>query len=260
MAADLVQGDEDRYQMRNGVPSARGLAHAPSPLRRASGSPVVILVGRGVLAIWHDIQAGAEAAFHGWHVREHLPERLAVPGFLRARRYEAIEGTPRFYNDYLTVTPEVLASPPYLARLDDPTPWTRQLMPSFRNINRSACTIRAAFGRGEGGVLATLRVAPRSQRPALLATLAAALEPIVHEQGIVAAQLWEADAGTSLVATREAALRAGPSEVADVVVALEGLAQEPVAAAAGRVAAALGDGAAVAAALYRLTYRLDGGC
>ncbi len=58
------------------------------------------LAGRGVLAIWNGIAEEAEADFLAWHVREHIPERVAVPGFLRARRYVALRGEPRYFNFY----------------------------------------------------------------------------------------------------------------------------------------------------------------
>ena len=52
------------------------------------------LAGQGVLAIWNGIADEAEADFVAWHVREHIPERVAVPGFLRGRRYVAEAGAP----------------------------------------------------------------------------------------------------------------------------------------------------------------------
>ena len=41
------------------------------------------LLGTGVLAIWNGIAASAEDEFVDWHVREHIPERVGLPGFLR---------------------------------------------------------------------------------------------------------------------------------------------------------------------------------
>jgi hypothetical protein len=35
------------------------------------------LLGRGVLAIWNGIAAGYEGEFLEWHVKEHIPERVA---------------------------------------------------------------------------------------------------------------------------------------------------------------------------------------
>ena len=58
------------------------------------------LAGQGVLAIWNGIEDEAEADFVAWHVREHIPERVAVPGFLRGRRYVAVAGAPKYFNFY----------------------------------------------------------------------------------------------------------------------------------------------------------------
>ena len=37
-------------------------------------------------------------------------ERIAVPGFLLGRRYEAVRGAPRYFCFYLTQSPDVLKS------------------------------------------------------------------------------------------------------------------------------------------------------
>ena len=54
------------------------------------------LLGQGVAAIWHDIDAANEADYHHWHCHEHIPERVSVPGFLRGRRFAPVSGSPRF--------------------------------------------------------------------------------------------------------------------------------------------------------------------
>jgi hypothetical protein len=43
-----------------------------------------------VLAFFHHIVAGREAEFEEWSQHEHLPERIALPGFVMGRRYEAV--------------------------------------------------------------------------------------------------------------------------------------------------------------------------
>lgn len=55
-------------------------------------------IGQGVLAIWNGIAPEAEAEFVAWHVREHIPERVGLPGFLRGRRYVGdAEAHPRYF-------------------------------------------------------------------------------------------------------------------------------------------------------------------
>jgi hypothetical protein len=117
------------------------------------------LAGKGVMAFWNDIAAGAEDDFNHWHVVEHIPERVGVPGFLRGRRYVAHDARPKYFNFYETESLATLTSPAYLERLNDPTPWTRRAIQTFRNSNRTLCRVVASVGRGEGAAMLTLRFA-----------------------------------------------------------------------------------------------------
>jgi hypothetical protein len=90
------------------------------------------LLGKGVLAIWNGIAPEAEEDFVAWHVREHIPERVGLPGFLRGRRYVALDGFPKYFNFYETTTADDLSSAAYRARLDAPTDWTRKVGTPFR--------------------------------------------------------------------------------------------------------------------------------
>jgi hypothetical protein len=110
-----------------------------------------------MLAIWHDVEVGHEAEVRDWYAREHHCERLGVPGFLEARRYDRLDGTGAdLLCLYSVVSPDVLDSDAYCARLAAPTSWTQAVMPNFRNMSRSTCRIVAEAGRAEGGHLAAL--------------------------------------------------------------------------------------------------------
>ncbi len=117
------------------------------------------LAGKGAVAIWHDIAAEGRAQFYAWHGTEHMPERTAIPGFLRGRRYVAIEGTPEFFNLYETESQFTVTGPDYLARLNAPTPWTVATVKHFRGVARSLCSVAASFGEGQGGLIGTFRYA-----------------------------------------------------------------------------------------------------
>ena len=39
------------------------------------------LVGDAFLAMWHDIEPASWNDYMEWHTREHMPERLSIPGF-----------------------------------------------------------------------------------------------------------------------------------------------------------------------------------
>jgi hypothetical protein len=65
--------------------------------------------------------------FNAWYNTEHVPERIAVPGFLTARRY-VVEGTPgRYMAHYDLADLSVLHTEPYANISRNPTPWTRRI-------------------------------------------------------------------------------------------------------------------------------------
>ena len=74
----------------------------------------------GVVAICHALLPEARDNFYEWHNREHMPERVGIPGFRRGRRYVGQRGTPEFFNLYEADRPEVLAGQDYLNRLNPP--------------------------------------------------------------------------------------------------------------------------------------------
>lgn len=173
------------------------------------------LLGTGVLAIWNGIANGQDEAFLRWHVEEHIPERVAVPGFLRARRYVALHGQPRYFNFYEVATPEVLVSPAYLARLDDPTPRTRAILPHFTDTIRTPCRVMASLGRGIAGTMASLRLDGPAGPVRDLA------DALAREPGVSAVHLLER-AELVLPGTAESAMRDGPDTAAGSILLAEG--------------------------------------
>jgi hypothetical protein len=220
-------------------------------------------LGKGFLAIWNDVTAGSEADFHHWHTKEHVPERVGVPGFLRGRRFSAVTGRPAYFTLYETESVDVLASAPYVERLNHPTPWTRRSVAQFINVNRTACRVTASVGAGVGGALATLQLGPRAGgdaglRPWLVGT---ALPALAARPGVVGAALGEADLSATLVPTEERKLRSQADKVAAWVVLVDGLDSEEVATACGRVLAPAelarhGAAPETVLAVYRLLFSL----
>src|SRR5262245_9617968 len=88
--------------------------------------------GKGLLAVWTDIPANVEADFNRWYDEEHLAERAGIPGFLTARRYLSLQGTPKYVALYDTVDAQVLQSDAYLNVLNHSTPWTQRVRPHFK--------------------------------------------------------------------------------------------------------------------------------
>src|SRR5262245_1253969 len=110
-------------------------------------------IGRGVLAVWHDLEPGHEVEFEAWYRRQHIPERLRQPGFLEARRYAADAASPRYCAFYWLGNIAALSTPAYRDRLAQPTLWTRRIMPWFRDTARSPCTVTLDQGGSIGGMM-----------------------------------------------------------------------------------------------------------
>jgi hypothetical protein len=221
------------------------------------------LLGAAVLAIWNDIAPGGDDEFIHWHTREHIPERVGVPGFLRGRRYVAVSGSPRYFTLYETESVETLSGGAYAARLNDPTPWTRRSLPLFRNTKRTACRVSASVGVGVGGALATLDFGPEPGREQeLQAWLSATTLPVMSERpGVVGVHFCQADVEATQVKTEEKKLRDRADELARWVLLLEGTAPEPLEEACGEFVTAealarRGATAGSSLAVYRLQYAL----
>ena len=215
------------------------------------------LAGKGAVAIWHDIAAEGRAEFYAWHGHEHMPERAAIPGFLRGRRYVAIEGKPEFFNLYETASPSTVTGPEYLARLNAPTPWTRATVRHFRDVARSLCEVVASFGDGQGGLIATFRYAVDGDALARhrSAVVATTLPALAAEHGIAGCHLLLADETASAVETAERRLRAGHTTIPRCIVLVESWGDvDPIRALCARIAdeSLFGNAAAPDVGLYRL--------
>jgi hypothetical protein len=51
--------------------------------------------GNHLLAVYVGIPSEIEDEFNKWYNTQHVPERLAIPGFQSAARYVSLEGTPK---------------------------------------------------------------------------------------------------------------------------------------------------------------------
>lgn len=180
------------------------------------------LLGKGVLAIWNGIDPEMEGEFLKWHVHEHIPERVALPGFLRGRRYVALDGEPKFFNFYETAAASDLMSPAYREALNDPSEWTREVVRFFRDTSRTICNVAMTEGSGEGAFIETLRLQTRIEasgfRHRLVETV---LNTVAREYGVVGTHLLEGQAGQGTGETAEMRLRGGPDETAAWVVLIE---------------------------------------
>jgi hypothetical protein len=155
------------------------------------------IAGQGMLLTSMDIDPSDETDFNRWYDREHLEERVAIAGFIEARRYVAEQGSPKYLSLYSTNTIEVLDSAPYRARLADQTEWSVTTMAKFKNMIRSVARITISKGTGRGALLGLIRLRPKpGQDGALRDALRVELDPSGLD-GIISMHLLEGDAGLS---------------------------------------------------------------
>lgn len=187
------------------------------------------LAGEGAVAIWHDIAPEGRGEFYAWHGQEHMPERVGIPGFLRGRRYKAIEASLEFFNLYEALSVEVLKGQDYAARVNAPTPWTLSAVKHFRSVARSICRVAHTAGPAQGGLVATLRYdVPEEKAAAHKAALIRQLIPdLLAKPGVAGVHLLTADAEASGVATAEQKVRGVANAVPRWVLLLEAWGDEP---------------------------------
>lgn len=177
------------------------------------------------MAVWGDVAPATEAEFGEWYFRQHVPERVGVPGWRIGRRFKRLDrGKHRYLAVYDADSVESFAHPVYRHSLDHPTEWTQAMMPAFRNFIRAACRVRLAVGEVAGGVIATVRYdPPEAGREPIARWLGGeALHGLREHPGITRLQLWEADRAQSLVKTTERAIRTGGDGEAPFTAVIEG--------------------------------------
>jgi hypothetical protein len=218
---------------------------------------------RAFLAIWHDITAGDEAAFELWHTREHMPERLSLPGFARGRRGVARAGRQSYLTLYESGDLGAFDSPVYRERLDHPTEWTARVLPTFRDFARVVCETVADAGDGVGGATATLRLTlDDAGRASLRESGAATAARLLELDGVARVLVGLARAEVSSAPTRETELRdsVDPNRV-DAVVVVDGIGEPQLEAALPEIRVAV-ERTVLADAVYALSFLLtasDGG-
>ena len=94
------------------------------------------MANRGLLLTLTEPPSGMEEEFNAWYDTEHLPERLAIPGFRSARRW--VSGKS-YLATYELDSPEILTSKAYLEKFNNQTPWSRRCLGKCVVFKRWAC-------------------------------------------------------------------------------------------------------------------------
>ena len=83
---------------------------------------------KALMTAWTHIAPGHEAAFNAWYDREHLPEIVALPGFLLGRRYACEGAKPKYLAWYDAVDEKVEPGPDLGRYMASPLDETRKYL------------------------------------------------------------------------------------------------------------------------------------
>lgn len=215
------------------------------------------IAGQGMLLTSMDIAPEDEADFNRWYDREHIAERVAIEGFVEARRYVALEAAPKYLGLYSTERFDVLSSDAYRTALANQTEWSKRNIAKFKNMIRGVARITLSRGQGRGAVLGLVRIRPAAgQEDALRTGLSAKLDPLPLD-GIISMHLLENDPALSRPLTDPPGITSPGAS--DWFVLIDGTSAAAVGVAmAGRFEAAIADARAelIAAGTYALLWDL----
>lgn len=116
------------------------------------------LMGTGALALWIDVDPALDRETDAWYIVEHMPERIDIGGYRRARRFQALEGSPRYLTLFEADTPDALASQGYLSLVGKISAQSQRIRAGFSNVVRNTFQVRATHGRGLGALMASFRL------------------------------------------------------------------------------------------------------
>jgi len=168
------------------------------------------LLGAAAVVVWNDVAAEGRDQFYDWHDKEHIPERLSIPGFRRGRRYSKRGQSPEWLTLYEASDLQVLVSPDYLRRLNAPTPLTVDTLRYFRNTSRAVCRVAGSLGSSSGAYVLALRLeVPEAQGARIREDLLARIFPrAMGMTGVLACHVLVADSQASYTDTAESRTRA----------------------------------------------------
>jgi len=103
------------------------------------------------LFVWTDVDANYEADFNRWYDREHMEERISIPGFIWGRRLRLTAGAgPRYLALYRTQDIGVFTSEAYQQAFKHQTDWSNRNFPRMRNPRRRVMHVPLEVGVGAG--------------------------------------------------------------------------------------------------------------
>lgn len=135
------------------------------------------------LLVWSDIDPDHEADFNQWYDREHMEERVRIPGFTGARRYRAVSGSARRYLAlYRASSLADFTSDAYRKAFTKQTQWSITNFGRMSNTRRRVMQVAQEGGFGWGGALVLIELVPNAMDTDAVSTV---LGKLMAEEGVL---------------------------------------------------------------------------
>ena len=159
---------------------------------------------KAVSVMWTDIPEEITYDLNEWYDREHIKNRVDIPGYVWGKRYKAVQGRPSYMAVYATDGPYVQAGDDFLEVVQNPTVGETEFAPHFYNSIRMMCDVTASVGDSEGGFAGFLTLTPMKDANERLRSFITdiTLPALLEHHGIMAAHLWERNPETTAMASR----------------------------------------------------------
>lgn len=202
------------------------------------------------LFVWSDIDPDHEADFNRWYDREHMEERIRIPGFTGARRYRAVSGSARRYLAlYRASSLADFTSAAYQKAFNKQTQWSITNFARMSNTRRRVMHVDHEGGFGWGGALVLIELAPGAVD---VDTIRKTMKGLLAEDGVLRVHHLTPDQDLSTPLPSETA----EGRVLAPCLAVD-VASEPVAEATLRQLTEMFSGAVREAETFRLMWSLD---
>jgi len=135
------------------------------------------------LLVWSDIDPDHEADFNQWYDREHMEERVRIPGFTGARRYRAVSGSARRYLAlYRASSLADFTSDAYRKAFTKQTQWSITNFGRMSNTRRRVMQVAQEGGFGWGGALVLIELVPNAMDTDAVSNV---LGKLMAEEGVL---------------------------------------------------------------------------
>lgn len=147
------------------------------------------------LFVWTNVEAEHEFDFNRWYDREHMEERIAIPGFIWGRRLRLVAGAgARYLALYRATDIGVFTSAAYSQAFQHQSDWSNRNFPRMRDPRRRVMRVPLEVGIGTGSAWGCVNL----RRPTVDVEKAAAiLTEVCGLDGVFSAYVLEPEVALS---------------------------------------------------------------